>query len=322
MTNQSSENSHPSNGWLRLYRYRLYLLAVLFVAIGLALIVVGLWVVDPKEWWLKALSEVGIASIIAGLLMVGSERYLKEGLFSEIETKISATLDSFRVTAFDLQQYGRLPAPLRERLRDRILGAPVIQRDVTYKYELSKVQIDDEPAYRASVTACSVYVNLSAERQRPIVKESLPAFSFQEKQSDYGFQKITSMLKGKGEFPSDLVPQVIQNYVSSREAGPTLFMREAALDSGAELNVKFEGVAYLGPDDWISLEAFLPTINMACVTSGPDLKFSGQAGDALSDIWQLTPGNAREDRWELKGGILPGQGFDLWFEDDDDKDDP
>ena len=248
--------------------------------------------------------------------MAGAERYLKESLFSEIEAKFTQELASFATTAFDLQQFGRLPVPLRERLSARVLSAPVIQRDVSYRYDIVRVKSgDSDPYYKASVHIRSRYVNVTTSRQRFVVKEALPnpAEAFAEDREDYGFRRVTSELNGGGDFPEELLPQAILNCISTK-AGSTLFIRDAALDPDGELSVSFEATAYLDLGETISLEAFLPTVNMACTTVGAGLTFSGQAGDALSDIWEVTLGEDGETRWELRGAILPGQGFDLWFE--------
>ena len=282
--------------------------------LGLLFVGGGLWVEELSAWWSKALSEVGIAFIIAGLLLAGSEWYLKESFFAQMESNISDLLQSFRVTAFDLQRFGRMPSPLRERLRDRILDASIVQHDVTYRYQLEEYTLDEETVYRASVEARTVYENISVETQRFTVKESLQVPSIAHAVEDYGFHRITSKIKGRGDFPEELVPQVIRNHVSSSQTGTMLFTREAVLDSGAELYVTFEGVTYFREDEWISLEAFLPTIDMVCVTSGPRLEFSAQTGDALSDIWSMTLNESGENSWELRGAILPGQGIDIWFE--------
>ena len=266
------------------------------------------------ERWSTAAFELGMAFIIAGVLMAGVERYLKEQLFSEIEDKFSESLRDFSVTANDLQFFDRMPVELRDRIRDQVLFADVIQRDVEYTYELFPIDIDGSRGYRAIVSARSRYVNLSTSNQRFDVKEALPAFPFGENRSDYGFQKVTGdLLNGNGTFPAELVPQAIQNDISTK-AGSTLFTREAVLEPNAELAVTFEAIAYLDQDDLISLEAFVPTINMTCTTSGLGLKFSGQAGDALGDSWSVTVGDRGDSHWKLSGAILPGQGFDLWFE--------
>ena len=272
------------------------------------LIFIGLWIEHEHDWWSKASSEVGIAAVIAGLLIGGSEWYLKERLFSEIRDNVLIILASFNDAAFDIQQFGRLPAPLRQRLSDRLLRVPVIQEEVLYTYDLTSTKIGREDAYRASVTAESKYVNVSTETQEFQVRQLLLACNFKERPADYGFQKICSEVKGRGDFPSELVTQVIQTHVSSRANGPTIFERKAALDPGSELKVRFESVAYLHPDEWISIEAFIPTINIVCETSGAGLKFSAQPSDALSDLWHMTLGGSGEHRWELRGAILPGRG--------------
>ena len=294
----------------------IYALAAILVLLGLLILLASISFQFPNDIWSRFLSEIGVALIIAGLLMAGSERYLKESLFAEIEDNISATLESFRVTAFDLQQYQRLPPELRKGLRDRVLSAPVIQRDVTYEYCLSELTIDAIPAYKALVTSRSLYVNISAEQQRFDVTETLPSYSFSDNMLDYGFRKMTSKIKGQSEPPDVIVSQVIKNHVSETDPGPLIFRRSTTLDSGDELSVMFEGVAYLRSDDWISLEAFLPTIDMVCITSGQGLSFNGQPGNALIDIWDLKLEDGGKYRWILNGAILPGQGFDIWVEDD------
>ena len=300
-----------SASWLSRDRWRLYMIAVIFVLSGLVLIFIGLWI--EHDWWSKALSEVGIAVVIAGLLIGGSEWYLKESLFSEIRDNVLRTLASFNDAAFDIQQFGRLPAPLRQRLRDRILRVPVIQEEVRYTYDLVLTKIGSEDAYRASVTAESTYVNVSTETREFQVKQLLLACNFKEQPSDYGFQRICSEVSGRGDFPSELVTQVIQTHVSSRDNGPMIFERNASLDPGSKLKVRFESVAYIHPDEWISIEAFIPTINIVCETLGDGLEFSAQPSDALSDLWHMTLGDSGEHRWELRGAILPGQGFDVWI---------
>ena len=130
---------------------------------------------------------------------------------------------------------------------------------------------------------------------------------------------MTSKIDGKGEFPAELVHQAIKSYSSSKGVGTTtLFEREATLDPDSELGIRFKGVAYFRPEEWIPLEAFLPTINMMCVTSGSGLTFNGQPGDALNDIWEVTKSDSGEYRWEIRGAVLPGQGFDIWFEEEED----
>ena len=283
---------------------------------GVVILLLSILANFPNPIWSSLLSEIGIASTIAGILMAGSERYLKESLFAEIEANIADTLESFRVTAFDLQQYQRLPPELREGLRDRVLDAPVIQRDVTYEYSFSEQNIDGETAYRAEVASHSTYVNISTEHQRFDVTETLPSCSFDEKKDHHGFQKMISEKEDQSEPPEVIVSQVIKSYVSTTDAGPLVLRRRATLDSGAELIVRFEAVAYLRSDDWISLEAFLPTIDMVCVTSGAGLRFNGQPGNALIDMWDLKLEGDGKYRWKLNGAILPGQGFDVWIADD------
>ena len=207
MTKTSSDSSGHPDHWLRRDRYLLYVIALVFLVLGLLLIMVSISIEGLSDEWSKALSEAGIAAIIAGLLLAGSEWYVKESLFSQIEAKFAETLDSFVTTAFDLQQFARLPHELRERLRSRVLSAPVIQTDVTYVYELESIESECDKVFKASVNACSTYVNLTTVSQYFMVKEALPVLSG-EHRPDYGFRRITSVLTGDGEFPTEIIRQV------------------------------------------------------------------------------------------------------------------
>lgn len=298
--------------WFQRDRYRLVAFAAFLLILGIVILCLAHVYADRQHLLTTIGSEFGIAMIIAGVLIVGTERYLKERLFSDIEAQFTAKLQSFATTALELRQYGRLPTPLRERLRTRVLSAPVIQRDVTYEYVFEPYGSPDDKVYKAAINSHSTYVNLSTDAQTFDVKEALPILS-EENRPGSGFMKVTSQLQGKGAFPKELIPQAIENYISIK-AGSRLFQRPAVLEPSAELQVSFSSVAYLDPSDTISLEAFLPTVNMVCTTSGSDLLFRGQAGDALSDMWHVMETESGETRWELKGAILPGQGFDVWFE--------
>ena len=150
-----------------------------------------------------------------------------------------------------------------------------------------------------------------------VVKESLPVFSLDTKQDDYGFQRITSKLvDGKGECPAVLGREAIESYSFSKGSGATLFSREATLESDAKMEIEFQGIAYLGSVDWISLEAFLPTIDMSCTTCGTGVKFYGQPSDALDDMWEVNPTSDGENCWQIKGAMWPGEGFDIWFDEE------
>ncbi len=255
--------------------------------------------------------EFGIACVIAGLLLFVSEQYLKESLFSEINSRIALTLNTFHRTTLDLDNYKRLPDQIANRVSSTILGAPVIQKDLTYRFDFDTKthNIGGEPALRATMISTSTYVNITDEEQQCEVRESLPAYGLNEQRNDYDFYNVESDSTDEMVFPSKHSRQVIKNYISSREDRSKLFSRLATLPPGFKLKVKFEGVAYLGVEEWIPLEAYLPTINMVCIASGDGLKFGGQPGDAVRDIW-----DASEDQWELRGAVMPGQVLEFWVE--------
>lgn len=255
--------------------------------------------------------EFGIACVIAGLLLFVSEQYLKEKLFDQITGQVAGTLDTFHRTTLDLQHYKRLPDQISKRLSTQILGAPVIQKDLTYRFQFDtkKHNIGGEPALRATMISTSTYVNITDEEQQCEVRESLPAYGFKEEREDYDFYNVESDSADDRVFPRKHSRQVIRNYISSREDRSKLFSRPSTLPPGFKLKVKFEGVAYLGVEEWIPLEAYLPTINMVCTASGDGLKFGGQPGDAVRDIW-----DARDDQWELRGAVMPGQVLEFWLE--------
>ena len=303
------DNDNPQNLLSRLYRSYISLLALAFVLVGIITGFVAFSMQGGEVFFQSALTELSIASFIAAVLLFVSDRFLKDRLFTDIKMNISTALKSFQDTAFDLHYYSRLPDDLRERVSDTVLAAPVIQRDVTYRYDLSETDIDGKLAYRAKISACSVYDNISSTRQRFAVRESLPPFNFEEVRNDYAFTRINSSIEGSGDFPSTLEPHGIRSDTSVRDDGSKVFARSASLDSDSTLQVKFEGVAYIRSDEWIAFEASLPTINMLCLTSGSGLEIRGQPGETQKDIWL-----AKANHWELKGAVLPGQGFDIWIE--------
>ena len=316
MRDSFSGKARRAYTWLRCDQYRIYFIAVCLLAIGGVLVAFSPEIEGASTLLASMSSNFGIALITAGVLMAGVERYLKERLFAEIKGDFDNTLDSFAITAFDLQQFGRLPPPLRERLRSRVLRAPVIQRDVSYQYQLEPVANEGVTSYKGTVTASSTYVNLTTETQSFLVKEALPKGS-EGVPGDHGFRKITSNFpNGGGEFPSEMIPQGIANHISTK-SGSIFFEREATLDPDSALTVTFESIAYLDQAETISLEAFLPTLRMACTTSGRGLVFEGQSGEAVSDMWEVKSAAAHETHWELGGAILPGQGFDVWFVEDE-----
>ena len=243
--------------------------------------------------------------------MFVSERYLKENLFSEINAKIALTLDTFHNTTLDLEHYKRLPDQIVRRLSTQILSAPVIQKNLTYKFEFDSATetIDGEPAYRATMISTSSYINITDEHQEFNVRESLPAYGFMEEREDYAFYRVTSDSTDDTVFPKKHSPQVIKTYISIREDRSKMFSRPSTLPPHSKLNVRFEGVVYLGEEEWIPLEAYLPTINLVCIASGDGLKFGGQPGDAVRDIW-----DAKDARWELQGAVMPGQVIEIWLE--------
>ena len=151
MDDGNSEKLHR-----RLYRSHITLLASAFVLAGLITGVIAFSIQDGKSFFQSAFTELSVASFIAAVLLFVSDRFLKESLFTDIKTNISTALKTFQDTAFDLHYYSRLPDDLRERVSDTVLAAPVIQRDVTYKYDISETNIDGKLAYRAEISACSV----------------------------------------------------------------------------------------------------------------------------------------------------------------------
>lgn len=257
------------------------------------------------------LLEFGIASVIAAVLMFVTEQYLKEHLFSDINTQIARKLEIFHRTTLDLQHYQRLPDQISQRLSTQILGAPVIQKDLTYKFEFDAEMdnIDGEPAHRVTMTSTSTYLNITDEEQQFEVRESLPPYGFEKQRDDYDFNSVDSDSADERVFPTSHSLPVIRNHITSRADRSKVFARPSTLPAGAELRVEFKGIAYLGIQEWIALEACLPTINMVCIASGDGLRFGGQPGDAVKDIW-----DARDDRWELRGAVMPGQVLEIWLE--------
>lgn len=181
-----------------LYRSHVSRVVLFLLLIGVAAAAVA-WQRQTTEEFLDTfVTELAIASFIAAVLLFVSDRLLKESLFSEIRSNISKSLGIFHQTAFDLHHYSRLPDDLRDRVSAKVLAAPIIKRDVTYKYLLTDIIIGGESGYKAEISLCCTYDNISLSEQQFEVKESLPPFGFSQQMADYAFHSITSKIRGKG----------------------------------------------------------------------------------------------------------------------------
>ena len=281
---------------------------------GLVAVIVSIEFEEHTERWSKVLAEVGIASIIAGILAVAVERYLKERLFSAIDGHVADILESFKVSAFDVVTFRQLPAQFQARVRDRILGASVIQENSTYEYSFDVFKLGSTDAFRVATTITSTYRNLSGEHQEFEVREWLQSFDIDsDEPDDYGFCRVSSDSANASHFPPEVIPEMMRNEIVKR-GDATWFEGSGTLDAHESITITIHSVSYVEEGDWFSIEALRPTLGMQCVARGEDVTFTANPGEPVRDLWSVRNGEADgARRWEISGAVLPGQGFELFW---------
>ena len=304
-------------GWRPFGRASLVGVSILVILLGALFIVVSFLLEekleDASEPWSLFSAEFGIALIIAGILTYAVEGYLREQLFDEIEQKVSAVLTSFETSAFDLMEFQRLPPELQEQARAQVLQVPVVQRDLELHYRLELLRLGDERAVRAEITSQSVYQNVTGQWQEVTVRASVVPLDEElaPHVSDHGPTGIT---KGEGEgqsdFPDTLDGSTVSYFVVTRR-GTNWFERSTRLGPHARLEVRLEQVAYFFADDWVDIEALLPTVGMTCLADAEGLILRAAGDETLGDRWTQVPDSNGAKAWRLRGAALPGQGFQL-----------
>ena len=120
---------------------------------GVVLIVIGLW---RSGFWADTSTNIGIAFIAAAILGLVLETYLRERLFSQIQTRIDRTLESFGIEMADAIQLQRLPPLMLDSVKRQIVEPNLILWDTVTDYKFAPVTIDDGEFLRAEITSSSI----------------------------------------------------------------------------------------------------------------------------------------------------------------------
>ena len=229
---------------------------------------------------------------------------------------LSEVLTSFETSAFDLIKFQQLPPELQEQAREQVLHVPVIQRNLEVRYKLERRKLGDETVVRAEITSQSVYQNVTGQWQETTLRASIVPLD--EKLvplvSDYGPTGITKTEEeGGSDFPEMLDGSAVSDLVVTRR-GTNWFERSTRLGPHARLGVLLQQVAYFFPDDWVDVEALLPTVGMTCLAEGEGLILRAAGDETLGDRWTPVADSDGAKAWRLRGAALAGQGFQLRWE--------
>ena len=144
----------------RLERNYLRLLLALVATGGVVLIIIGQW---RSGVWADISTNIGISFITAAILGIVLESYLRERLFSQIQTRIQETLESFGIEMADAIQLQRLPPLMLDAVKRHIVEPNLILWDTVTDYKFAPVTIDDGEFLRAEITSSSIYENLTSQ---------------------------------------------------------------------------------------------------------------------------------------------------------------
>ena len=119
-----ASQSDPSSKWSAIVeRNFLRLLLVLVATVGVVLMIIEQW---RSGIWADISTNIGIAFITAAILGIVLESYLRERLFSVIQTRIEETLESFGIEMADAIQLQRLPPLMLDAVKRHIVEPNLI----------------------------------------------------------------------------------------------------------------------------------------------------------------------------------------------------
>lgn len=318
-------------------RDRIILLLILLVwfLAGLAMVFAGLWVGRDEEFpWSEWLIGIGTAFVGASVVAAALERYLKDQVVEALHKRVSGILDDFAIRTKDASGIQRLPPELLQVIRDSLLEATVIERDVSLHLDIGVIQLEvnidpDEDgnhleqveALRAEVSAISIYENLRAERVDVDMQDGgfpLPdRFNGVTGTNDAGFVSAKlEVLEGSVDPEFDLDVNMIGAFLTQKDERP-YFNRKVELGPRARVRVTLREIAYLEAEDWDNYTVDRPTINFSVSISVPGGKFRFKAypDDVLLPFWKGSVDNeSGEHEWHVRGALLPGQGLTYEWE--------
>ncbi|MCH8109290.1 MAG: hypothetical protein IIB15_04095 [Chloroflexi bacterium] len=321
-----SDQDPKVTSWLRLERIKLYPKITIVLLFGIVLI---LFAHSQLEgFWEDFSIDVGIALVIASVVALVVERYLKEQLFLEIANRVTDILASFRTEVIDASQLQRLPTELLTVVREAVLDNPVIEREITAHYKMEVIQLNGQQVLKTVINTKGVYENVTSEWQQVEVLEIGVSIDDEYRQlvprQEVGFVAFEVMpIEGeiKPQFSSD--KRGMANWVSQRDT-QEIFRRSIRFSPHARAMVKSTEIGYFELDGWDSYIMQRPTINMEISISIPagEFKVSGEPTDeSLLDHLETSIDDAAgKYRWRINRGLLPGQGLEIYWEPVDDTD--
>lgn len=297
-------------------RQLFWILAAVFL-VGLVFVLLGV-LVEPQQGIMgRLLYELGLALTISAIVALTVERYLRESTYDEMATMTTANLDAHRKESIDVAYFQRVLHPdISELVRRTIMEVAVIEKDVTCKYDMTAWDVDGKHLLRTEITRISTLENATEqthtttweERSSLYVPEGAPA-------EDTGFKEVavTALAEDDTKFADafDLRGKNIDPYVS-RKRGYRVFGRELRLPANSRVKTSLREVCYFNVDDWETVCATRPTVNMKVEVRVPpgQFTFSGEPDHPLEANWM---GSVDDENgfhcWQINGGILHSQGI-------------
>ena len=315
MASQSDLSSKLS---AKVERNYLRLLLVLAAFVGVVLIIIGQW---RSGIWADISTNIGIAFITAAILGIVLELYLRERLFSHIQTRIEATLESFGIEMADAIRLQRLPPLMLGAVKRQIVEPNLILRDTVTDYKFAPVTIDDGEFLRAEVTSFSTYENLASQSNPVEIFEVgcqlPPDLKTSSIVHDCGFINIkTETLDGTIDPPFNLNRQEIALWGGSTQQEQPFFRRHVTLAPQSRIKVTTTEVAYFELNDFDEWSFNRPAINpeIRVAFEGKKFNLGAEPDEALLDGWESSVDeDGRVGRWQINGALLPGQGIAFWW---------
>ncbi len=299
-------------------RVALYSLLAIVLLLGFVAVFGGLRLLCEGGFsWGEFWVAVGSSLIIAGVLGLAVDRFLKERLFDEVNRRISESLHVFETQAFDLVAFGQLPAALQNAVRTEVMTAPVIEEDVAYDYQFEKAPGDTTDVLRATITTSVMYMNVTGNREDFDIRHPVRALYAEHANmgfADHGPDSVELEPRPGGtELPLHL--DRVNTWLNVSTQGNILwFTLRATLEPHAWVKVKFKDIRYVQTEDWDDFDAINPTINMVVTAGATDvrLKFTGEPDLPLRGSFREKSGDEHE--WRVVGAMLPGQGIQVSWE--------
>ena len=261
--------------------------------------------------------------VVASLVALVVERYLREELYADISARISSSLSEHRREALRAMHFQKtLPHEISDVVRNTVVEQPVIQRNVWCHFEMSPSTYSRVQVLAAKLTTSYELENVTETEQRTTIEEwtgegDADLRRIRRIKDTSGFVKCTiEPVVGSIEPLFRLNREELRAFLS-RHRGYVVLRREVTMSAKARARVTIEEMHYYHLDDSESYTVDRPTINLIIsVTSPPNvLRFSGEPGHVIEQFFssKVEPGLGQW-AWLVNGALLPGQGISFEWE--------